>query len=96
MGSPCLPKQGGHHPSGGEGARRPYAKRGFPVPQGLDEGDNRHAVWERLFGEPWEPLRRVTVKGHDFLLQSFAPEYMGRSPGLAEAVRQVRAGNPGF
>lgn len=79
----------------GEGARRPYAKRGLPLPQGLDEGDNRHAVWERLFGEPWEPLRRMTVKGHDFLLQSFAPEYMGRSPGLAGAVRQVRAGNPG-
>ncbi len=79
----------------GEGARRLYAARGVPLPPGLDEGDNRHAVWERLFGEPWSPLRRVTVKGHDFLLRSFAPEYMGRSPGLGEAVRQVRAENPG-
>ena len=78
----------------GEGARHPYAERGVPLPPGLDEGDNRHAVWERLFGEPWEPLRRATVKGHDFLLQSFVPEYMGRSPGLAEVVRQVRAENP--
>ena len=78
----------------GESARRRYAERGLPLPQGLDEGGNRFAVWERLFGEKWEPLKRVAVKGHDFLLRSFAPEYMGRSPGLAEAVAAVRAENP--
>lgn len=79
----------------GERVRRLYAERGVPLPPGLDEGDNRFAVWERLFGEPWAPLRRVTVKGHDFLLRSFAPEYMGRSPGLAEAVATIRAERPG-
>ena len=78
----------------GERVRRLYAERGLPLPLGLDEGDNRFVVWERLFGEPWAPLRRVTVKGRDFLLRSFAPEYMGRSPGLTEAVAQVRAENP--
>lgn len=79
----------------GERVRRLYEERGLAVPPGLDEGDNRSAVWERLFGEPWEPLRRVGVKGFDFLLRSFAPEYMGRSPGLAEAVAAVRADHPG-
>ena len=35
---------------------RRYEECGLPLPQGLDEGDNRHALWERLFGEKWEPL----------------------------------------
>ena len=78
----------------GARARRLYAERGLPLPPGLDEGDNRSIVWERLFGEPWESLRRVNVKGYDFLLRSFTPEYMGRSPGLAEVISAVRAENP--
>ena len=78
----------------GESVRRLYAERELPLPPGLDEGDNRSAVCERLFHEPWAPLRRVTVKDHDFLLRSFTPEYMGRSPGLAESVAAVRADHP--
>ena len=78
----------------GERVRRLYAERELPLPPGLDEGDNRSAVWERLFHEPWAPLRRVTVKDHDFLLRSFTPEYMGRSPGLAESVAAVSADHP--
>ena len=35
---------------------RRYEECGLPLPQGLDEGDNRHTLWERLFGEKWEPL----------------------------------------
>lgn len=79
----------------GPRARRRYEQRGLPLPQGLDEGDNRAAAWARLFGEKWEPLRRVRVKGYDFLLRSVTPEYIGGSPGLAEAVAAVRAENPG-
>ena len=75
--------------------RHRYEERGLTLPQGLDEGDNRSAVWERLFGETWEPLRRVRVKGYNFLLRSVTPEYIGGSPGLAETVAAVRAENPG-
>ena len=51
-----------------------FAAAGLPVPQGMSEGENRKMVWEKLFREPWSPVRHMKVRGYDFVLSNFMRE----------------------
>ena len=51
-----------------------FAKAGLPIPRSLSQGELRKECWEKLFGEPWSPVRRVKVKGYDFVLSNFMRE----------------------
>ncbi len=59
-----------------------YAKAGLPVPPSLSEGDLRKTLWEKCFGEEWEPVKHKRVKGYDFFLSHFLREAPGTAPGL--------------
>lgn len=63
-----------------------FAAAGQPVPRSLSEGENRKTVWEKLFHEMWSPVRRVKVKGYDFVLSNFMREG-GRSAPMDLALQ---------
>ena len=68
-----------------------FAAAGLPVPQSMSEGENRRTFWEKLFGEPWSPIRHVKVKGYDFVLSNFMREGGKSAPDDLEA--QLKAMN---
>ena len=72
-----------------ESLKERFVRAGLPVPCSLSEGENRKEVWERLFREPWSPIRRVKVKGYDFVLSNFMREGAKSAPDDLEA--QLRA-----
>ena len=68
-----------------------FAAAGLPVPRSLSEGENRRTVWEKLFREPWSPVRHVKVKGYDFVLSNFMREGGRSAPeDLARQLAEMR------
>lgn len=68
-----------------------FAQVGLDVPRSMSEGENRKHVWERLFHEPWSPVRSVRVKGYDFVLSNFMREGSASAP--ADLAAQLGALN---
>lgn len=66
-----------------------FTDTGLAVPRSLSEGENRREIWEKLFHEPWSPVRHVKVKGYDFVLSNFMREGGKSAPDDLEA--QLRA-----
>ena len=55
---------------------------------------DRAAIWRRVFGEEFEPIRHKRVKGYDFLLAHWDKDAPGANggnatPGLAEALTRI-------
>lgn len=63
----------------------PFVRAGLPVPRSLSEGENRKVIWEKLFHEPWAPVRHVKVKGYDFVLSNFMREGSASAPSDLES-----------
>ena len=72
-----------------DGLKAKFTSAGLPVPRSLSEGENRREIWEKLFREPWSPVRHVKVKGYDFVLSNFMREGGKSAPDDLEA--QLRA-----
>ncbi|MBQ3749409.1 MAG: hypothetical protein II863_18520, partial [Kiritimatiellae bacterium] len=53
-----------------DGLKSNFAKAGVPLPRSLSQGELRKELWEEYFKEPWSPVRRVRVKGFDFVLSN--------------------------
>ena len=65
--------------------------------------NDRKAIWERCFKEPWTPIVHKKVKGYDFVLSHFTRgeptnKYGHNTPGLEEffAARAFDPGKPIF
>lgn len=78
---------------GGLRKRSEYAKMSdeefnkFLDEQMLYRFNHRAEAWEKCFKEKFEPIRRVNVKGYDFVLAHFdgrGPKGAGNTPGLAD------------
>ena len=78
-----------------ESLKAKFVQAGLPVPRSLSEGENRKEIWERLFREPWSPVRHVKVKGYDFILSNFMREGGKSAPDDLEARLRAMDLDPG-
>lgn len=68
-----------------------FTSVGWSVPRSLSEGELRKEAWERLFHEPWSPVRHRTVRGYDFVLSNFMREHSRSAPeNLGEIFRSLK------
>lgn len=90
---------GDHDCSGYTYRNHPWCRQDYPDEEAMKKviirWQDRKAIWEKAFKEPWAPIVHKQVKGYDFVLSHFTRgekgnEWGNRVPGLEDFFAKLK------